>query len=307
MRLEGCHVGIAGLGLIGGSMAAALARGGREVSGWDIDRTVTDRALERRIITRSAPTLEALAAGTDLLVLAAPIRRLVPLGRQAASAGNRPRALFDVGSVRAGVSDELGSLWGDRHLGFHPMAGRERGGIDNADAALFRGATVALVPSGATSPETLQLGKELAAALDARWLQVSPERHDRITACVSHLPMLVASALALTAGGELEALPELPALAGGGFRDTTRVASGPSWLAADVWERNGEAIGAVLRELTGLLERMRRASPQEIEALCDRAGAIRAAILAGVEPDSEDGGSGGVPNSLQADQRREQE
>lgn len=284
MRLEDRHVGIVGVGLIGGSIAAALRKGDRnlEISGWDRDGDVLVSALARGILTKAASTLRILVSEVDLLILALPIRHLVPVSLDAFPfAGDGLKAVLDVASVRAGVGEELANIWGPRHLGFHPMAGTEKGGIKNASEDLFRDAAVAIVPSHQTSEEVKDLGMELASAIGARPLTMGPWEHDEITACVSHLPMLVASALSLVAGERMKALPALPSLAAGGFRDTTRVASGPAWLISDVWGRNGKAIGGVLRRLVEVLQAMDKATPEEMERFAKKAGAARKTVLAG--------------------------
>ncbi|GAB6281045.1 MAG: prephenate dehydrogenase [Thermovirga sp.] len=284
MRLEDRHVGIVGVGLIGGSIAAALRKGDRNlaVSGWDHDEDALESALARGILTEAADSLGILVSKVDLLILALPIRHLVPVSLDAFPfAGDGLKAVLDVASVRAGVEEELADIWGPRHLGFHPMAGIENGGVENASEDLFRGAAVAIVPSHQTSEEVKVLGMKLASAIEAIPLTMGSVEHDDITACVSHLPMIVASALALVAGERMEELPGLPSLAAGGFRDTTRVASGPSWLVSDVWARNGKAIGKVLIRLVEVLQAMEEATPGEMERLAEKAGAARKAVLAG--------------------------
>lgn len=284
MRLEDSHVGIVGVGLIGGSIAAALRKGDRNlaVSGWDRDEKVLGSALARGILSKAASSLRVLVSEVDLLILALPIRHLVPVSLDALPfAGDGLKAVLDVASVRAGVGQELADIWGSRHLGFHPMAGTEKGGIENASEDLFHGAAVAIVPSHQTSEEVKGLGMELASAIGARPLTMGSGEHDDITACVSHLPMLVASALSLVAGERMKELPDLSSLAAGGFRDTTRVASGPSWLISDVWARNGKAIDKVLRRLVEVLQAMDEATPEEMEHFAEKAGTARKAVLAG--------------------------
>lgn len=273
------------MGLIGGSIAAALMEGDRvrTVSGWDHDAGALESAWGRGILTKTAPSLKKLVSEVDLLILALPIRYLVPVSFDALPfVEDGLKAVLDVASVRAGVSQELADIWGPRHLGFHPMAGKEKSGIANASADLFRGATVALIPSPQTSEEAKDFGVKLASAIGASPLTLEPEEHDEIVACVSHLPMILASALSLVAGERMEVLPDLPSLAAGGFRDTTRVASGPSWLVSDVWARNGKAIGGVLRRFVEVLRTMEEATPGEMEYLAEKAGAARDAVLTGV-------------------------
>lgn len=284
MRLEDRHVGIIGVGLIGGSIAAALRKADPTlpISGWDRNVDTLGSALARGILKDTASSLERLVSESDLLILALPIRHLVPVSLEALHfAGDGLKAVLDVASVRAGVGQELADIWGPRHLGFHPMAGSEKGGIMNASEDLFRDAAVAVVPSFQTSEEVKDLGMKLASAIGARPLVMGPEEHDEITACVSHLPMIVASALSLVAGERMEELPGLSSLAAGGFRDTTRVASGPSWLISDVWGRNDKAIGRVLRRLVEVLQAMDEATPEEMERFAKKAGAARKAVLAG--------------------------
>lgn len=285
MRLEDCHVGVAGVGLIGGSIAAALLRRGAvsQITGWDREGASLDLALEKGILTGAASTPQELVSDVDILILALPIRDLVPVSRELLPlAGEGLKAVFDVASVRACVGEDLADIWGERHMGFHPMAGKEKGGVANASADLFEEATVVLIPSEGTAREVPDLGRELASGMGARSIVLDGEKHDEIVACVSHLPMLVASALSLVAGERMEDLPDLPALAAGGFRDTTRVASGPAWLVSDVKARNGQAIGAVLDRLITLLQVMGEASPDEIERLAEKARDAREAVLAGV-------------------------
>ncbi|MEA3508150.1 MAG: prephenate dehydrogenase/arogenate dehydrogenase family protein, partial [Synergistota bacterium] len=210
MRLEDRNVGIIGVGLIGGSIAAALRKAAPTlpISGWDRDEDTLGSALARGILKKTASSLERLVSESDLLILALPIRRLVPVSLEALPfAGDGLKAVLDVASVRAGVERELADIWGPKHLGFHPMAGTEKGGVTNASEDLFRDAAVAIVPSHQTSEEVKDLGMELAAAIGARPLTMGPEEHDEITACVSHLPIIVASALSLVAGERMKELP----------------------------------------------------------------------------------------------------
>lgn len=283
MQLADCHVGIDGLGLIGGSIASALRRGGkaRSVRAWDTDPGTLRFAREEGIIDSAAPSPEDLAKTCDLLLLAVPLGRIAQEARRARGVpGESLKAVMDVGSAKMAVEEQLTPLFGERYLGFHPMAGGEKSGVRNASPDLFRNAACALVPGNRTSPEVLLLGRELAAVLGCEPLLLGPAEHDTITACTSHAPMLLAMALALTAGETREAHPKLPRLSAGGFRDTTRMASNPPWLAADVWANNREAIGAVLDRLIEKLNRLKNTSPGEMLELAEKAKEARETILA---------------------------
>jgi prephenate dehydrogenase len=285
VQLADCHVGLDGLGLIGGSMAAALRKSGqaRSVLGWDLDPRNLSFAQREGLIDEAASSLDDLAKRSDLLVLSVPLGQVESEARKACSAaGDRLEAVMDVGSAKTFVAERLSSLFGPRYLGFHPMAGGEKGGVQNASPDLFRDAVCALVPTGGTSREVLALGGQLAAALGAEALVLDPVEHDRIAACTSHVPMLVALALCLAAEELLGTHPDLPLMAAGGFRDTTRPASNPPWLVADIWSQNRDAVSSVLDRLVARLGDMKNRSPEEMGRLAEKAKASRETILAQV-------------------------
>ncbi|MGC9372583.1 MAG: prephenate dehydrogenase [Thermovirgaceae bacterium] len=287
MRLENCDVAIAGVGLIGGSIAAALVSSGRcrSVRGWDRDPEVTNRAVQNGFLHEALESLEDLAAGADVFVAAVPPEAIAEVGSRAFSAsGGRIRAFFDTGSAKRVVAGELARVWRDRYLGFHPMAGSERGGIENADGGLFEGCVTALVTVPETSRETKDTAAELAAVLKcSKTVEMDPQTHDKTVACISHLPVFVAMALSLAAGECQSRLPALGELAAGGFRDTSRVAQGPSWLVAQMWDQNGDNIAPLLHRAASLLETMAVSSKGELAVMSERAALSRKSVLEGLK------------------------
>jgi prephenate dehydrogenase len=285
MRLEDCDVAIAGVGLIGGSIAAALASSGRcrTVRGWDRDPEAANKAVRKGFLYEASDSLEDLAAGADVLVAAVPPGAIADVGRRAFSASaGRIRAFFDTGSAKRVVAGELAPVWRDRYLGFHPMAGREQGGIENAEAGLFEGCVTALVTVPETSRETKETAGELAAVLKcSKTVEMDAQIHDKSVACISHLPVFVAMALSLAAGECQKELPGLHELAAGGFRDTSRVAQGPSWLVAQMWDHNSDNIAPLLRRTASLLEAMAGSSREELAAMSERAALSRKVVLEG--------------------------
>jgi len=264
-------------------MASALRSSGqaRSVRGWDSDPETLSFAQREGMIDKAASSLDDLAKGSDLLILAVPLGQVEPAARRAHSAaGESLKAVMDVGSAKAVVAERLVALFGSRYLGFHPMAGKENGGVKNASPDLFANAVCALVPGPGTSREVIALGRELAAALGAENLLLDPLEHDRITACTSHAPMLVAMALCLEAEELLGTHPDLPLMAAGGFRDTTRLASNPPWLAAGVWGENRDAVSFVLDRLVARLNDMKKMSPVGMKELAEKAKTAREVILA---------------------------
>ena len=271
MRPGDRHLGIVGTGLIGGSLGLALRERG-PVVGWDHDDDSLRRALDLGAVNEAAPSLEDLASRSDVLILALPPRHVVETARAIQRSGEDV-VLLNAASVQSRAFQELSPLFEGRYAGLHPMAGKERGGIDNAEGDLFRGAFCAVVADERTKGPVIDLAFDLAHAMGARPGLVSAEDHDEATGCVSHLPLLTATALALTAGEAMEGHPEFARLIGGGFRDTTRVASAPPWMMADLWDEN-ETLKGYLDALIATLQRMRGSTASEMEELA-RLGASR--------------------------------
>ncbi len=193
-------------------------------------------------------------AKADCVVLAMPVEHMAAVvarvGRFA------PGTLVtDVGSVKGSVVRGIGPLVRERggcFLGSHPMAGSEKKGLRHAEADLFEGAPVILTPDGAETEDADALAR-LACfweALGSRVSVLDPDRHDALVAGISHLPHLVAAALARTV---LRREPRSAELSGGGFRDTTRVAGGPEEMWSGILGDNAAAVsdwlGAFLEEL----------------------------------------------------------
>jgi prephenate dehydrogenase len=215
-------VAVVGLGQLGGSLAAALVAAGREVSGWDVDPAAREAAA-----TRGVTITEELAG---VVVLAVP---LPVMGSALAGLTIDPDAtVTDLGSVKRPVVAELEAAFGGRFVGGHPMCGTERSGHAATDPALFTGARWALcVEPGTELPRWLRVA-EVALAVGAAVVPVTAAEHDDAVAAISHVPHLLAAALAAAAA---DAGPLALALAAGSFRDGTRViGSDPAFVTAMV-------------------------------------------------------------------------
>lgn len=243
---------IAGVGLIGGSIGLGLRQRGlaRKVIGFDRDPAVLDAATGIGAIDEARLEPGPWLAAVDLVVLATPTQAL---GGLAASLlpHLRPTAIVtDVGSVKRPVLAALHGLIGKganrpRFVGGHPMAGSERAGVLNADAALLENAVWVLTPTAETDAAALAMVRGFVERLGARPIEIAAEQHDRLVATVSHLPYLAAIALTgLVDGGEDRSLKML--LAAGGFRDLTRVASGDPRMSRDMVADNADAIRSAL-------------------------------------------------------------
>ncbi len=280
--MQRCSVGIIGLGLIGGSIGKRLHQcdWAEHVLGWDRDEHIVGRALVSGAITEACRP-EEMVQEVDLLILATPPSQMVNLSQRIAPcADEKLKAVTDTASTKHSLSRELSVIWKERYVGLHPMAGKERGGIDNASADLFAGAVCALVPTASSSNKAVELAKDLICALGSHTVIVSPEEHDKIVAVTSHLPMFLATALAALAGTRASQQEELPKFVAGGFRDTTRVASCPPWLIADVWETNKGFISQAIKDFMDILSEMSKMDPKELLKFAANAKESRDALLA---------------------------
>lgn len=240
-------VNVIGLGLIGGSIAAALKQRGWEVHGVDRDPGVSREALERGLVVDT--TLDARAVvnfvSTPVTTIPDVVERLFAETRG---------AICDVGSVKGSVCSAIAD---ERFVGGHPMAGSELHGLEGSDPDLFVGATWVLTPTTFTSDETFRLVAEVVRELGAEVMVLDPARHDQLVAIVSHLPHLTAATLMGLASKESEEHLPVLRLAAGGFRDMTRVASGNAAIWIDICRENRESIVRALDEMTSGLLNMR--------------------------------------------------
>lgn len=261
------HVAVCGGGLIGASLALALTAAGREVRVHDRDPAVREALRER--VSGLAVTItedwESAAEGAAVVIAAVPPGAVPVVLAEAAVHARDDALLTDVAGVKATVVASVTAVLsdgsaGERYVGGHPMAGSERSGPQAGDGALFTGATWVLTPTDVTSDAALAEASELARALGARVLVLAPEEHDTIVGLVSHLPQLVASVLADVAAEAVGADRDaVMAVAGPGFRDTTRIAASDPALWLAIIDGNRDAIGAALSVFASRLEEVRHA------------------------------------------------
>jgi prephenate dehydrogenase len=238
------RIAVIGTGLMGTSIALAASRVGCEVTGWDVDASTLERAAERASL-RAAPTLERAVADAALVVVCAPIPALP--GSVASALEAAPGAVVtDVGSIKSHVVDavrteaEATSL--DRFVPGHPMGGSERSGPEHASASLVDGIVWVLTPTERSDPEAVDRLQAWVERIGARGVRMTPDRHDRLVAIVSHLPQVASTALMELAATEEADEPEILLLAAGGFRDLTRLASSNPALWSEILLANRDEI-----------------------------------------------------------------
>jgi prephenate dehydrogenase len=261
--LRPMRLAIVGLGLMGGSLALALRGRCAALLGVDPDPAALDLARRMNLADALAPDPAELLPQADAIILAAPVNAILGLLEALPDLHPGPALVLDLGSTKAAIVKAMQRL-PERFdpLGGHPMCGKERGGLLQADAALFRGAAFAFTPvTGRVETQNLasvraetqdiaslrgvrRFASALAATVGARPLWLDADTHDCWVAATSHLPYLAANALAGCT--PLEAAP----LVGSGFRSATRLAPTPPGMMLDVLMTNTQNILAAARRFS---------------------------------------------------------
>ena len=256
-RVTNTPVCVLGLGLIGGSVMRAAAAAGREVFGYNRSLEAVQAATADGFDASEDldAALARAAASEALIVLAVPVYALGQLlGRIRDSAPDCP--LTDVTSVKTAVLQEVqafGLL--ERFVGGHPMAGTAHSGWTAGNARLFVGAPWVISVDDHVDPEVWTLVMDLALGCGAVVVPARSDEHDAAAATISHLPHLLAEALAVTAGEVRLAF----ALGAGSFRDGTRVAATAPDLVRAMCEANADELLPVLDRTLDLLNHARDA------------------------------------------------
>ena len=279
------RVAIAGIGLIGGSIALAIRDRwpSAHIVGIDTPSVLT-HARTSGAIDDGLPSMAALDAA-DLVVLAAPVRQNARLLTQLPERVAHEALLTDVGGTKrdiVGAARRLPS--GARFIGGHPIGGAERGGFGFARRDLFENRPWILTPVPGTDAGALSALRSFVTALGARPVVMEPEEHDRVMAFVSHLPQLAASALMDTVGGAVAR--DGLAVAGRGLADTTRLASSPADVWRDICATNADAISGALDLLIDRLNDLRADLHRgdALEAVFGGAARWRAELMAQDRP-----------------------
>jgi prephenate dehydrogenase len=276
------RVAIVGLGLLGGSWGLALKQAGftGRIVGYARRAETRAEALGQGAVDDAFADAPEAVHDADLVILATPVAVILDhLPRLQAHLS--PRALItDVGSTKRRICARAAEIYaeGPLFLGGHPMAGKERSGLEHADARLFQNARYVLTP---VKPEHLddervQAFRTLVTAIGARPLLIDPATHDLAVAYLSHLPQLISSGLAslieekyTNSGLSLE-------LAASGFRSVTRLADSPYSVWRDICLTNTENIQVAIDALIEKLESIKfHLSDRELEREFAAAHALR--------------------------------
>jgi len=238
------QITILGPGLLGASLAMAVKERGlaARVVTWSRRPESRANCLNQSWCDAVFDSPEKAVVGSDLVVICTPVQTIVPLLVQIRPALDAEALITDVGSTKSLICREARSALEGHSatfLGAHPMAGSEQAGMEHAQSDLFENAACILTPLDDASAEAIAKLSAFWDALGMTVSTVSPEKHDEIVAHVSHLPHLLASTLC----GYLAAQDDTwRTLAGGGLRDTTRIASGDPQLWKQILEQNSDEV-----------------------------------------------------------------
>jgi prephenate dehydrogenase len=277
------RMAVCGVGLIGGSLALCARRAGLvgEIVGLGRTQKNLDLALQRGIIDRATRATADAARGAELVILAVPVRMIPETFAAIAPHLPETAVVSDVGSVKGFVVRAIEPKLGPRMalVAAHPIAGKETTGAGAADPDLFKNHRVIITPSARSTPEAIAKIETLWRATGARIERMEADAHDAILARASHLPQIVASALAAALADERIGGRLAADYGAGGLRDTTRIAASSPEMWRDVCLTNRDAIVEALElyratfdEFVRLVERGDAAG---LEALFERGRKMR--------------------------------
>lgn len=269
------QLGVIGCGLMGGSFALALKRSGlvKRVVGYSKSPSTTEKAKKLGVIDIAAESALLAVSGSDIVLVAVPVAASEATFKAIRHLVEPGVLLMDVGSTKMDVVDAARRVLKDSLSSFvpaHPIAGKESGGIQHADAALYNGRQVILTPVAETSPELLQKATDVWAAIGSQVLRMTPQNHDAAFAAVSHLPHLLAFAYFSSVANQ-PAGRDFLSLGGPGFRDFTRIAASDPTIWRDILAANRDEVlkqsALFRRALTQFEEAVRAGNPDQLEAM----------------------------------------
>jgi cyclohexadieny/prephenate dehydrogenase len=286
-------VAIVGSGLIGSSLLRAI-----HVNDPAVRTRVLDANPEHvRQLAAVAPGVEAsegiedIASGADLVFICTPVKAIADIVCTLIPLVSSDCVLTDVGSAKASIIAKVRARFPDftRFVPGHPMAGGEAAGPLHGTAELFRNRRWMLTPYEGVDEGAVERVAAFVGGLGAKVSRMTPERHDEVTALVSHLPHLYAFALMGAVGEQTRALgTDVLDYAGGGFRDVTRIAAADARMWLDIFEENEpfltRSYELVKTHMEGLLEAIRRRDAEGVTAILNASRRLRLDMNGDIQP-----------------------
>ena len=252
------RLAIIGVGLIGGSLGLALKdRMGDDiyVTGHCRTQASMELAVARGAVDMASAEIEEVVRDADIVFLSPPVLQIVPMVKKILPFLKKGTILTDAGSTKQYVFDRLKELLPPDiyYIAGHPMTGREKSGVAAADKDLFVGKAYVIVENTGAPKEAHEKLMAVLRHTGASFTTLDTAKHDRCASVISHVPHVAAAALVTLLNRSGDDLESCIKLIGGGFKDTTRIASSNADMWADICMTNREAIATHLRGLQGIL------------------------------------------------------
>jgi len=253
------RISLIGLGLMNASLAGAIQNAGLavEVVGYARRQETCDAALAAGYVSSASTDLSQAVAGADLIILGTPVLAMEQVVRDMADALQPGALITDQGSTKTWLVEALTPLAseaGAQFIGSHPMCGSAKQGLESAKPEIFNGSPLILTPTSSSSPDLVDRLTRFWKALGMRVLVMEAALHDELVAEISHVPHLLATALALSAAQHPEAGKQLNEVVGTGFEGMTRMAAGSPDMWHDIVHTNPEPIVASLARIRGVIQ-----------------------------------------------------
>ncbi|SES89065.1 prephenate dehydrogenase [Natronincola peptidivorans] len=261
------QIAIIGMGLIGGSLALALKNAGYKgrIIGCDLSPEALEEGLAMVAIDAATQDLKEAVIKAELVIIATPVGFYSNIFQEIAEALSKDTIVTDVGSVKGYVSRTAASYLPEdiQFVGGHPMAGSEKGGIKAATPFLFQNAYYFLTAKENTKQDTIEKLEGLVRSIGAFPVVVESNQHDKIVGQISHIPHMMAVMLANML--ERRNTTDYAPFAGGGFRDTTRIAAGNPHMWKDIFFFNKEEVLEGVTILEEMLQEFKEMLAEEKE------------------------------------------
>ncbi len=241
-------IAIIGLGLMGGSLALALKGKCAALSGSDPHHATLELALTQQIVDYASSDPAKFLPEADLVILAAPVPAILTLLGELPSFTSNPCIVMDLGSTKQLIVEAMSRL--PEHfdpIGGHPICGKEKLSLANAERTLYYAAPFLLTPLQRTSPRALSAAQQIIQAIGAKAVILDAAKHDRVLASTSHLPFLISSALARSTP------TDVAPFVGPGFKSASRLAGTSSSMMLGVLQTNRENVLNALHKIQSQL------------------------------------------------------
>ncbi|MFQ5879112.1 MAG: prephenate dehydrogenase [Dehalococcoidia bacterium] len=255
------RIAIVGLGLIGGSLGLALKAAklpNVEIVGYDKDSSAMSKARKMGAVDKTAWTLRSAVEEAGMLIIATPVFAIRQVMEEVGEVLRPDCVVTDTGSTKAAVIRWAYEILPPpvSFVGGHPLAGKEKSGIEAAEATLFQERPYCLIPAPAASESAVRVVNGLISAVGARCVFVDAEEHDQYVAAISHVPLILSVAL-FTLVRDSASWPDMANLASSGFRDFTRLTGSDPTMSHDICLTNRQALSHWLDRFTGELSQYR--------------------------------------------------